>query len=73
MTAKSRRTFRTMVTGLSSLTILRLGGRCDRSDRCLAARMEASEGWVRGRGRGRERNAAVRSGDCEAAELLSCS
>jgi hypothetical protein len=59
--------------GLSSLTILRLDGRCVRSNRCLVATREASEDWVRGRGRGLERDTAVRTGICEAGELLSCS
>ena len=48
-----------MVTGLSSWTILRFGGRWVRGGRWLDATGDDS---VRGRGRGRERWALVRGG-----------
>ena len=44
-----------IVTGLSSLTILRYGGRWVREGRWLTVTSDCSVPGVRGRGRGRER------------------
>jgi hypothetical protein len=49
-----------MATGLSSLTILRFGGRWVRGGRWLAVTGDGSDPGVRGRGRGRGRWALVR-------------
>lgn len=68
-----RRTFSTIVTGLSSLTIFRLDVRGIRSDRCLAGTREMPVPTVPGRARGYGRRDPARVGGRAAVDDLSCS